>query len=119
MSKEKSQKQLQVAEQIRREIASTFLRDNIFKDNSFKVTVYEADISPDLKNAKIFLGVFGEVDRVALVNDLNKNQHYFRQKLAKTLRLKNIPHILFVLDSSADAAIHISKVLEEEGKKIS
>lgn len=114
--REKSQKQLQVGEQIRREIASIFLRDDIFKESNFKVTVYEADASPDLKNVKIFLSIFGEINKEKLINELNKNHHYFRQKIAKSLRLKNIPQIKFILDESGENAIHISKVIEKEGE---
>ena len=39
MNKIKSQKQLQVGEQIRRAMANIFLRDDIFNSNAFKATI--------------------------------------------------------------------------------
>ncbi len=118
MIKEKSQKQLQIGEQIKREIANIFLRDDIFKSDNFKLTIYEADASPDLKNVKIFVNIFGDIEKKKLLSELNKNSYYFRQKLSKRLKLKNIPQIKFILDQYSDNVDKISKRLKEEGEVI-
>ena len=116
--KEKSQKQLQVGEQIKREIANIFLRNDIFKDSNFKVTVCEADISPDLKNVKIFLSVFGNIAEEKMVKELNDNNYYFRKKLLQSLKLNNIPQIKFFLDKSSQSALDIESKIYEESKNI-
>ena len=116
--REKSQKQLQVGEQIRREIANIFLRDDIFKNNNFKVTVCEADISPDLKNVKIFLSVFGDIAEEKMLKELNDNNYYFRKKLSQSLKLNNIPQIKFLLDKSSQNAIDIEFKIHKESKNI-
>lgn len=116
--KEKSQKQLQVGEQVKREIASIFLHGDVLNSNSFKLTVCEADMSPDLKNAKIFINIFGEVNKEKLIGELNKNNYYFRKEIAKSLKLRSAPQIKFILDSASDNAVKISKALEDEGGNI-
>jgi len=116
--REKSQKQLQVGEQIRREIANIFLRDDIFKAGNFNVTVFEADISPDLKNAKIFVSIFGEVDQDRILRELNDKNYYFRNKLSKAVKLKNIPQIKFILDRSLQNALDIESKIHKESRNI-
>lgn len=117
--KEKSQKQLQVAEQVRREIANIFLRDDIFKDKNITVTIFEADVSPDLKNAKIFLSIFApELDETKILKELNVNNYYFRKKLSQAVKLRNVPEIRFVLDKSLQNAIEIESKLNTESKNI-
>jgi ribosome-binding factor A len=116
--KEKSQKQLQVGEQVKRELASIFLHGDVLDSSKFKLTVCEADMSPDLKNAKIFINIFGEVDKEKLVSELNRNNYYFRKAISKSLKLRSAPQIKFILDSASDNAVKISKALEKEGDNI-
>ena len=59
--KEKTQKQLQVGEQIKREVARIFLYDDIFIKNHFKLTVCEADASPDLKRCVIVVEAWAPI----------------------------------------------------------
>ena len=54
-SQGKSQRQLQVGEQIKRIVASIFLQEDIFVIKGAQVTIARADVSPDMKNARIFL----------------------------------------------------------------
>ena len=116
--KNKTQKQLQVAEQIKRKLADIFLREDIFKSGDFKVTISEADISPDLKNAKVFVNIFGEVNSSSLLAELNKNSYYFQKKVGNYLKLRNIPKINFILDESLKNAHAISKAIDQEGSKL-
>lgn len=115
--KEKSQKQLQVGEQIKREIANIFLREDILKDDNIKITVLEADISPDLKNVKIFIDIFGDLNAEKLTNELNKNNKYFRHRISNSLKLRIIPEIRFILDKTSKNVSKINKLLEEDSSQ--
>ena len=59
----KSQRQLQIGEQIKRILAEIFLQESALTIKNGYITILQADISPDAKNAKIFIDIFGEADR--------------------------------------------------------
>ncbi len=87
----------------------------IFFKTDLKITVKEADISPDLKNIKIFISISNdEIDKNKLINELNSNNMYFQKIITKSLRLRLIPKILFVIDDSMSYAQKISKLISEE-----
>jgi ribosome-binding factor A len=115
--KPKSQKQLQVGEQIKREVANIFLHGDIFRGDDFKLTVYEADISPDLKNVKIYINIFGEIEKNKLLKELNANSNFFQQKINKSLKLKNVPKVKFAIDESVENAGRISKAIDQENNE--
>ena len=114
--RKKSQKQLQIGEQVKREIANIFLKNDIFAKKDLKVTVKEADVSPDLKNIKIFISLNNDdFNQDKLVNELNVNNMYFQKIIAKSMRLRLIPKILFTIDNSMSYGQKISKLISEEG----
>lgn len=120
MTKEKSQKQLQIGEQIKREMAQIFLHDDIFiRNDHFKITVCEADASPDLKNVKVFINIFGDINEGRMIKELNDSNLYFRKKISSSLRLRNIPQIRFILDKTAQNAVDIESKIQKEGKNYS
>ena len=55
----KSQRQLQIGETIKRIISEIFLRDDILTVPGSYITILEADVSPDAKNARIYIDIFG------------------------------------------------------------
>jgi len=107
---------LQIGEQVKREIANIFLKNDIFAKKDLKVTVKEADVSPDLKNIKIFISLNNDdFNQDKLVNELNANNMYFQKIIAKSMRLRLIPKILFTIDNSMSYGQKISKLISEEG----
>ena len=53
----KSQRQLKVGEELRHLISSALLRESFYDEHikNNNITVTEVDISPDLKNAKVYV----------------------------------------------------------------
>lgn len=113
----KSQKQLQVAEQIRRNIAEIFADDHNLSIPGVHFTITKADVSPDVKNAKVFVNIFGTIDKAKLIAQINKSSAYFRGRLSKVMQIRHTPELLFILDDAADQANKINKLIEEEKKK--
>ena len=117
--REKSQKQLQVAETIKRELANLFIRGDVFREEKagkFELTVAEADISPDLKNVKVFINIFGEIDKVKILKELNDTSWFFQKELAKLVRLRNTPKIHFILDEALLKARKIEEAIAKDSK---
>ncbi len=115
----KSQRQLQVGEQIKRVIADIFLREGLLTMMGSCITVLEADASPDIKNVKIYLDFFaGEANHEKILARLNQMAPHFRYELGKRLSSRNTPEIVFVLDRTESKALQLDALLAKESEAI-
>ena len=116
--KNKSKRQLQIGEQIKRILAEIFMRDNNFSLPGVHITISEADVSADIKNAKIFVNIFGKInDRSILIGELNKKAAvYLRTKLAKQLTTRYVPALFFILDNAIEKGNEMDKILKKESE---
>ena len=124
----KSQRQLQIGEQIKRILAEIFLQDNLLNIKNTHITILQADISPDAKNAKIYIDIFSyKNSKEEKINNDNKSQiikllndksPHFRYELAKKITLRNVPQISFVIDKAQDNLQLINNLITEENNKI-
>ena len=113
----RSQRQLRVGEEIRHSLARIFAREQ-FRDpdlNGQTLTVTEVRISPDLKNATVFVVVMGrEADTAEAKSVLKALRHaapFIRGLLAKDMVLRVVPSLSFVSDVSFDQAARITELL--------
>ena len=118
MSKRKvrlpSQRQLRVGEEIRHALAHILerreLRNPDLADTT--ITVTEVRISPDLKNATVYvvpLGGMGDVQEITAA--LNKIRPFFHRRVSKSVHLRRTPNLTFVADTTFDEARHINDLL--------
>jgi len=112
----KSQKQLQVAEQIKRNIAEILAEDNILSTPGIFLTVTKADVSPDIKNAKIYINIFGNSDKEKLFTRIKGLAPYFRGQLSKKVNIRHTPELTFILDNTGHEASKIAKLISKEKK---
>lgn len=76
-------------------------------------SVIGVDVSPDLRHAVVSVSVLGEdAGRGEAVAALQGASGFLRSRLAKTLRLKNVPELHFELDRGAEHSQRISDLLE-------
>ena len=76
------------------------------------VTVNAADVTGDLKTAKIYFGcITGDPEEVK--KGLKSATGYLRRELAVRLNLRNTPELVFFHDSSAENGAKISGILKE------
>ena len=115
-----NQRQLRVGEQIRH-ILSAELRDCFMSDPALAglntVTISEVRISPDLKNASVYIvPPCGEaaVDMEAFMKALNRASAYFRKHLSREITLRYTPRLSFVADESFFKAAHVYDLLAGE-----
>ena len=116
---QKSQRQLQIGEQIKRILAEIFSQESALVIKNGYITILQADISPDAKNAKIFIDIFGGSDNKKILQDLRQIAPYLRSKLANKINLRYTPELTFVLDETFKTAGKIEDLLNEEAKKFS
>ena len=114
-SKAKSQRQLQIGENVKRLMTEIFLREDILTIPGSYITILEADVSPDAKNAKIYIDIFGNDDKhEKIAKALNGAIPYFRNLLSKEVSLRVVPQLKFVLDKTQDKAMKIESLISEE-----
>lgn len=106
-------RQLRVAELIKMTIAEALTKgeidSKIILDNF--ITISNVKISPDLRNATIYITVFQSTNLKALLEELNKFSPKFRFIIAKNIKLKSAPQILFRYDDSLEQSDRINKLI--------
>lgn len=114
----KSQRQLQIGENLKRVMSEIFLREDILTVPGSYITILEADVSPDAKNVRIFIDIFGnDTIHEKIVEKLNEMTPFFRHQMAKKITLRTVPEIIFVLDKTQDKALNLEKLLSDEASK--
>ncbi len=108
-----SQRIERVQKQLRAEISTVFQRK--IKDPRINmVTVTEVDVSPDLKNAHVWVSVIGgpEAETEALAG-LRSAAGFIRSQLMEVLHLRPMPVLEFDLDTSLDRGSHTLDLLDQ------
>lgn len=102
-----------VAEVIKEAIANIILQD--LQDPNFNcVTVTQAKVSPDLKNATIYLSILGESDQQNItLGHLNRAKGRIRHLLAKQVTLRYLPDLNFELDTLLLKERKIGEIIAE------
>ncbi len=114
----KSQRQLQIGENIKRIMSEVFLREDILTVPGSYITILEADVSPDAKNVRFFIDIFGnEKIHEKIVGKLNDMAPFFRHQLAKKTTLRVVPEIVFTLDKTQSKALDLEKLISDEAAK--
>jgi len=77
-------------------------------------TVTKAEVTPDLRHAKIYVSVLGkQKNDKSTFKALESAKGYIRSLLAKRLKMRFTPEIMFKEDRSAEYSIYISKKIDE------
>lgn len=75
------------------------------------VTVTGADVTADLKYAKIFYSIIGETDEKELSRGLKSAAPFIRRELAVRLNLRQTPELAFVRDTGTRHGADIAEIL--------
>ena len=79
------------------------------------ISIMNADVSADLKFAKVYYSVYGECDEKELAKGLKSAVPFFRSQLAQRLNLRITPDITFVRDEGVKHGADISALLKQIG----
>lgn len=77
------------------------------------LSVTRVETTGDLRYAKIWISVLGEVDEKAFRKGLKSSAGWLRHELGQALSLRYTPELLFELDHSIEYGAHISRMLSE------
>ena len=79
--------------------------------NAF-VSVTAAEVTPDLKYAKIYYSYLRGDDPKEIAKDLKTASGYIRSQIAQRMNLRITPELTFVHDNSIKHGAHIATLLE-------
>ena len=82
-------------------------------------SVVAVEVAPDLKNCKAYISVLGDDASAAdTLAGLNSAKGFIKNRLAKTINLRNTPDITFVMDQSIAYGVEMSRKIAEVNKDI-
>jgi ribosome-binding factor A len=82
-----------------------------------ELTLTEVEMSPDLKQAKVFYVARQTVDPDQVQMALDKALGFIKQEVAREHILRVMPEFIFLPDTGLDRAAQLEKLFEEAVKK--
>ena len=81
-------------------------------------TIMSAEVTNDLKQAKVRVSVYDPDDAVreASVAALNRAAGFIRHELGARVDLRALPQLKFTLDNSIEYSVHIAQILNDLNK---
>lgn len=105
-----------VNELLRREIGTTIQRD--FEFPGTIVTVIDVNVTDDLKEAKVWVGIVGKMSSAQVLEKLNARHGMIQSVVAKRVILRNTPRLTFRLDDSAQRGVDLVNLLDDIDKNL-
>jgi ribosome-binding factor A len=101
-----------VASEIQQEISAMLAGELKDPRLSTFATVTEVRMTPDLKQAKVYVSVLGpEAEQKSAIQALTAAGGFIRHELSERLQIRRAPELMFVLDRSEEYAQHINELL--------
>jgi ribosome-binding factor A len=108
-----SRRVLKAAEAVREVVSMTILtelRDPRISD----VTVTLVEVSPDMRQAKVYVSVMGDEAKQKLtLHGLQNAAGFLQAKIARRIDTRYTPRLRFVLDQGVKRSIEMSRILDE------
>ena len=108
-----SSRRIQRVSKLVKEQISEILLSLSLPDCGF-LTVTAADVSPDLKDGRVYVSVIGTADqRQRALAELERQHGHIQHELATRIVLKYTPRLHFILDDTERNARRIEQLLDE------
>ena len=102
---------LRVNEVVKRELSGIIGREMSFE--GALVSVNHVDVTPDLKNAHVFVSVLGTEARQSVMSKLTSHRPALQAELARHVTMKYTPHLIFHLDNSIERGTRVIEIMQE------
>ncbi|EFC92226.1 ribosome-binding factor A [Dethiosulfovibrio peptidovorans DSM 11002] len=100
-----------VNKELQREI-SRLLEFSVKDENAKRAVVTGVDCAKDLKSAKVYFTTISPEDRRSVSESLKKVRTFLRSSLAQTLRIRTVPELRFIYDTSGEYGRSIDRLLD-------
>lgn len=110
-----SQRQLRVGEEVRHVLAGVFQRGELHDPelDGVSITVSEVSVSPDLRNATVFVMPLGGAHADDVLAGLKRAAPFLRTMLAKQMTLRTVPRMRFIIDTAFETASRINEMFQD------
>jgi ribosome-binding factor A len=107
---------VRVCEVLKRELGVIIHRELEFENTL--VTVSDVDITPDLKQAYVFISALGSpAGRRKAMEALEEHRVMFQTELSRRVQMKHTPHLNFRLDEAIERGTRVIDIMNELGLK--
>ncbi len=107
-----SHRLIRVCELLKRELGLLISRE--IKFEAPLVSIRAVDITPDLKQAHVYISVIGsESQKKGVLQLLEKNRPFLQRETSKRVILKHTPILHFKLDESIERGSRVIALLDE------
>jgi ribosome-binding factor A len=110
----RSQRQLRAGELVRHAIINILYEEELRSEvmAGVSVTVTEVRISPDLRNASVFVEPLGGANADEIVKALNQHTGFLRGRLGHAIDMKFVPALKFLHDQSFAEAERMARLFD-------
>jgi len=103
---------LRVSELMKRELSTVIQRDYEFSD--VLVTINAVDVTPDLRQAHVFVGMIGDPKRQRkILAKFQRDAGQLQVKISKRVVLRYTPRLNFKLDDSIERGVQLLSVIQD------
>ena len=103
-----------ISEEVKKEV-STIIHSELKDPRLPKmISVISADVTRDLRYAKIYISVLGsEQEEKDAIHALKSAAGYIRREIGRRLKLRYTPELIFELDHSIERGVYITKLIND------
>jgi ribosome-binding factor A len=114
-NEDRSVRLLKVGERVRHVLSELLTRQQVHDDtlSAHTLSITEVRMSPDLRQARVFVKPLLGEDEEAVLTALRRNTAYLQREVAQRLGLKFAPRLKFEADESFDEAERIERLLSD------
>ena len=102
---------LRVNEVVKRELSGIIAREMTFE--GALVSINHVEVTPDLKNAHVFVSVLGTQARESVMSKLTSHRPALQAELARHVTMKYTPHLIFHHDNSIERGTRVIEIMQE------
>ncbi len=102
-----------INEDIQRELSVLIPRVKDPRVQQGMVTVTAVETTPDLRYAKVYLSILGEVNEKELRRGLRSAGPWLRRELGGSLTLRYTPELIFERDHSIENGARLTKLIDD------
>ncbi|RYG91222.1 30S ribosome-binding factor RbfA [Loktanella sp. IMCC34160] len=111
-----SNRQLRVGELIRRALSDLLMRGEVHDPDlqRMSITVGEVRVTPDLRQARVFVLPLGGKGKDEAMEALNRNKGEIRRLVTREIKMKHSPDLAFFPDETFDQMDETRRLLSED-----
>jgi ribosome-binding factor A len=97
-----------------KKVVSEIIQKKVNDPNIGFLTITDVEVSKDLKHAKVFYSVYGDTrSRQDTAKALKKARGFILRELAREIRIKKLPELVFAPDNSLERGLRIQELLKQ------